>query len=310
MLLHNLVAPNNPKTVSYPDLVTTLRSHFEPKPLVIVQRFHFHRRDQQPGESITSYLAELRRLAAQCNFRGEQLTEALRDWVVCGLSNQATQKRLLSEPDPSLEKVMEIAQSMEAADANARALQKPPEPVALVDRGASTPKKNDTGDNTCYRCGRTGHSPRACGFKDATCHSCGKRGHIRRACIGRHRPAGVQNVEEQQAEDDAAIKIIKSKTSGPYQVWLSLNGQSVAMEVDTGAAVSLMSETMWRQLFPRESLVESPVRLRTYTAQPIRVLGQALVEVNYQTYQGKHTLTIVGGMALHLLAGTGCSTFA
>ena len=294
-LLHNLVAPNNPKTVSYQDLVTTLRSHFEPKPLVIAQRFHFHRRDQQPGESITSYLAELRRLAAQCNFRGEQLTEALRDRVVCGLSNQATQKRLLSEPDLSLEKVMEIAQSMEAADANARALQKPPEPVALVDRGASTPKKYDAGDNTCYRCGRTGHSPRACGFKDATCHSCGKRGHIRRACRGRRRPAGVQNVEEQQAEDDAAIKIVKSKTSGPYQVWLSLNGQSVAMEVDTGAAVSLMSETMWLQLSPRESLVESPVQLRTYTAQPIRVLGQALVEVNYQTYQGKHTLTIVGG---------------
>ena len=55
--------------------------------------------------------------------------------MVCGLSNQAIQKRLLSEPDPSLEKVMEIAQSMEAADANARALHKAPEPVALVDEG-------------------------------------------------------------------------------------------------------------------------------------------------------------------------------
>ena len=62
VLLHNLVAPNSPKDVDYSDLVTTLRAHFESKPLIIAQRFHFHRRDQQPGESIASYLTELRRL--------------------------------------------------------------------------------------------------------------------------------------------------------------------------------------------------------------------------------------------------------
>ena len=51
-LLHHLVAPSNPKDMSYGDIVSKLRAHFEPKPLIIAKRFLFHRRDQKPGESI------------------------------------------------------------------------------------------------------------------------------------------------------------------------------------------------------------------------------------------------------------------
>ena len=59
-LLSNLVSPGKPKDKTFAQLAEVLRSHFDPKPLVIAERFHFHRRDQAPGESISNYVAELR----------------------------------------------------------------------------------------------------------------------------------------------------------------------------------------------------------------------------------------------------------
>ena len=87
------------------------------KPLVIAKQFYFHRRCQQAGETITEYIAELRRLATNCEFR-EYLKQALRDRLVRGLKHKPTQKWLLSKSSPSLARAIEIAQSKEAAESN------------------------------------------------------------------------------------------------------------------------------------------------------------------------------------------------
>ena len=102
-------------------LMDVLREYYEPKKVVMAARFLFHQCQQQPGESVAIYLAELRKLAVSCEF-GETLDEALRDQLVCGLRNEAYQKRLLSEPELTLDKALQIAQSMETADVNACAL--------------------------------------------------------------------------------------------------------------------------------------------------------------------------------------------
>ena len=83
-LLRMLVAPSSPKEQSFKDLAKLLKSHFEPKPLVIAERFAFHQCNQQLGETVMEYLAELRRLATHCEFNN-YLEEALRDCLVCGL---------------------------------------------------------------------------------------------------------------------------------------------------------------------------------------------------------------------------------
>ena len=114
-LLSSLLAPAKPRDKTLQQLTDTLRQHFDPKPLVIAERFHFHKRDQAPGESIGEYLAELRRRATHCNF-GDFLDQALRDHLVCGIRHQGTQKRLLSEADLTLAKATEIARSVEAAE--------------------------------------------------------------------------------------------------------------------------------------------------------------------------------------------------
>ena len=51
------------------------------------------------------------------------------------------------------------------------------------------------------------------------------------------------------------------------------------MEIDTGAAVSIISK-----LFPEVALQKPSVQLRTYTAGPIKVLGEITVEVKHKGY--------------------------
>ena len=62
-LLRGLVAPEKPKDKSFTQLTEVLKKHYEPTRIVIAERFYFHRRGQQVGESIAQYVAELRRLA-------------------------------------------------------------------------------------------------------------------------------------------------------------------------------------------------------------------------------------------------------
>ena len=56
----SLVDSETRKTIKYNDLVEIVTSHFDPKPLSIVQRFKFYNRSREKGESIATYVAALR----------------------------------------------------------------------------------------------------------------------------------------------------------------------------------------------------------------------------------------------------------
>ena len=55
--------------------------------LVIAERFNFHRRYQQQGESVSEFAAELKKQSLNCKFE-THLDEALRDRLVCGLRSE------------------------------------------------------------------------------------------------------------------------------------------------------------------------------------------------------------------------------
>ena len=152
-LLRNLLAPDLPSTKTLAALVGTLKNHFEPKPLVIAERFHFHQRTQNVGESIAEYIAELRRLTTYCQY-GNHLEEALRDRLVCGLRSVHTQKKLLAMEDLTLTKAVKIAQVLKRTEPT----------VNEVNEVAS--------HKACGRCGRTSHDPKDCYYRKTWAH-CG-----------------------------------------------------------------------------------------------------------------------------------------
>ena len=166
-LLRNLLAPIPPAEKSFEDLVTALKGHFEPKPLVISERFAFHRRQQGQHETVLQYVAELRKLTLHCEF-GAYLEEALRDRFVCGLKSEAVQKKLHTKSELTFQEAIQTALSSEQAVEKARQLQSQASAAPLMNVGKVS--INQGGANSCYRCGRPDHQPTQCKFKTARCH--------------------------------------------------------------------------------------------------------------------------------------------
>ena len=87
-LLSGLVAPAAPSEKPYQDLVKAMTDHHSSHPSEIVQRYRFHTRFRQQGETVATYVSELRAIAQWCNF-GESLENMLRDRLVVGIDNEA-----------------------------------------------------------------------------------------------------------------------------------------------------------------------------------------------------------------------------
>ena len=93
-------------------LKEVLVQHYKPTPLIIAERFAFHKQDQLPEEKVNDFLIELRRQAQSCDF-GDFLEQALRDRFVRSLVNASVQKRLLTEKNLTLEQAASLATAIE-----------------------------------------------------------------------------------------------------------------------------------------------------------------------------------------------------
>ena len=73
---------------------------------------------------------------------------------------------------------------------------------------------------------------------------------------------------------------------------MSLDGSPINFELDTGATVTVMSEQRFREYFPSRSLEQSSLRLKTYTGEPMNVVGESTFGMSYAD-QGSKSLTLV-----------------
>ena len=90
-LFKELTTPRKPVDKTFIDLVTLMANHESPKRNPIVERFFFNMRNRKLGESISQYMAELRRLSQYCE-HGDSLESMLRDRLVCGVNHDRTQQ--------------------------------------------------------------------------------------------------------------------------------------------------------------------------------------------------------------------------
>ena len=120
-LLCDLMAPDKPQTKTLIQVTKVLEKHFEPKPLVMAEHFHFHQRNQQSTETVVEYVAKLRCLSMHCDF-SDHLNDALCDRLVCDLHSENMQRCFLSMKDLTLNDALETAQALEAADKSAKTL--------------------------------------------------------------------------------------------------------------------------------------------------------------------------------------------
>ena len=340
-LLRNLCTPDKPGDKTYEELVQKLTVHYKPTPSEMMERFKFHSRFRKQGESVATFISQLRALAEYCNF-GETLEPMLRDRLVCGIGDDATQKRLLAEPVLTYKKATELALSMERAVKNVRELkQSAPSREREQDNQVHSirPWKKDRCTRqqqqqrshhaqppskpiTCFRCGDPTHLAPKCKIdRHTVCQTCGKTGHLSRVCMSTSRqqmkPGGVQkgryphsvrrvqeDIDDDEDDDLNPLYLVRASkmTLPPIQIQVRMDDCQVNMEVDTGASMSLMSENTFRELWPGRSLDTTEVRLCTYSKQPIQVVGSANGNLSYKgRTPDKLPLLIVQGSGPTLL---------
>ncbi|GFS01849.1 polyprotein, partial [Elysia marginata] len=159
--LRSMTALALPSTKSYEELCTIHTSHFCPKPLEIMERFKFHKKNQDSSESISNFILTIKRLSEHCNF-GANLNTALRDRFVCGLKDVNIQKRLLQEKNLTFDTATNIALAMETAQHDAvemqgQALASHSQPVHSVSRPKQKNKVPSKTYPPCPSCGKTNH---------------------------------------------------------------------------------------------------------------------------------------------------------
>ncbi|KFD62903.1 hypothetical protein M514_24943 [Trichuris suis] len=113
-LIQSVIRPKLPNELSYEQITTAMKQYFNPEPSEIVERFRFYKRDQRPNESISDFVAELRRLSEHCNF-GNGVDTVLRDRFVCGISDEELQRRLLAEQVATFDAAVKEALATETA---------------------------------------------------------------------------------------------------------------------------------------------------------------------------------------------------
>ena len=335
----DLVAPLKPKEVSYDDIVSQVQKHFNPKPVVTVQRFKFNSRSRRADESVATFVAALRHLAIHCAY-GDSLNDMLRDRLICGINDARIQRRLLAEAEIDFPKALQIAQAMESADRDAQDLQTlqsetPGMTEAAVHSagGGVTNRQGGVNYPNCYRCGRR-HRASVCRHKETVCNICGKKGHIARACRSKDKdpqpksseqnqpqpseqdqpkpmeqsqPQGNTNTVTQeavQADDDIYEMFpLRGKRYDPIYATVTMNSTPVQMEIDTGATLSVISEDTFNQVWKDQAppLRTERVKLRTYTGQEIPVKGALDVEVEHGGQCKKLVLVVTEGQGPSLL---------
>ena len=177
--------------------------------------------------------------------------------------------------------------------------------------------KRSTDERTgkCFRCGRRNHTAGQCPHIESVCYNCGKKGHIQRTCRQPRKAERGQgravrrltedNGDEVQGDEEppkyTLQQILSTVNHKPIQVEVSIDGQGITMESDTGAAVSLVSEITYKRLWPKQVLTRSTATLTTYSGEVLKVIGKWEPRVCWNSRTEKVPLVVLKGNGPSLL---------
>ena len=164
----------------------------------------------------------------------------------------------------------------------------------------------------CWRCGDDHKAPE-CRFKESKCRNCKKTGHLAKMCRkgGQKKQAHYLDLDEN--EDSYSLYSVRSKAlEDAMMISLTLNGVPVSMELDTGAALSLINKSTYQKIAQASQLnplQPSRVQLKTYTGERINILGTTAVRVCCGENDAMQSVHVVEGEGPNLLGRDWISKF-
>ena len=316
-LIRDLVAPVKLKEeeITYSIVVERLQKHLKPQKSALVARYDFDNRQRNPGESVSDYVAVLKHLATECKFSDAMRQERLRDRIVSGIRDKKMLSELLKVElidltfDNAVKKCLAIEQSCK----DVKLLQgESNESVNILSNVKSRRYQRAIRDKiesesikpkealTCYRCGGK-HDAQSCPYKKEKCHYCKKAGHLQKVCrkkiAAEQKPASVNTIDDVIGTMEDIVDLYHATPSQddrkPVVIPMLIEGCNIPMELDTGSAVSIVSESVYLKYLRRVPLRKTTLKLRTYTGEIVKPSGMITVTVEYNEQKKELPLYVI-----------------
>nr|XP_034959630.1 uncharacterized protein K02A2.6-like [Zootoca vivipara] len=301
-----LVAPLAIEAAPWDTHKGKLRTHYTPKLSKIAAHHLFYHGNQAEGESISNYIAALRKTAlhlAPPRQARPHATEAAE------LSTQEIRKA--SSPH-STKKPIQVHH--EEVSSHETSSSDEDNDVHQTKRERRKFKSKPKDQSACAGCGGC-HARDKCRFRDAISQRCSKKGHIKKVCWSapsdtppspsRKAKPSLRSTNEScfaltncHCSSGTPIGQANSLTQRKLHVTVLIEGASCDMEIDTGSAMSIVSWSTLKRLLPRLSkrqLDQHRVHLRDYQGNDIPIVGVGRFWVVFKEFLGLLQLVVVEG---------------
>ena len=269
-------------------VLSKFEKYCSPKSNLTYERHQFNTRNQNDGESIDSYVTELRILSKSCEF-GDLTDSLIKDRLVCGVIKDSVRSRLLRETELTLQKAIDICRAAETSTQQMKVIQSTSSGatgsnVDIVKKKIVKSKlvKNTdnkpAGSTIKQKFGKCGykHEPRKCPAFGKLCHNCKKKNHFSTVC------KNMKMHELQENDYDSDIFLDSVETDQNVKDWkvnMKICGKTVNMKLDTGAQCNVLPYHVYKQI-SRKPLKASKSRLVSYSGHRLNTVGKATLLVS------------------------------
>lgn len=276
----------------------------------------FHRRCQEPGETVDQFATALHTLADRCDY-GEVKERMVRDRFVVGLRDAKLSEALQMDATLTLASALAKARLKESvqrqqkelrsgstelseavsSSAEVDAVRREGKPHGHRPRTKNSERVGHNANSApkCSTCGRGPHSRSSCPARGAVCHKCGNRGHFAAVCSTKQLRAskvdassfetGTRTANRRNFVCSLGVTSAKART-----VEVSINDTVVSAKIDTGAEVSVVPAS-----FPGlpGQLERSNVALKGPGNEELKVKGQFVATILWKRNSTRQTVFVI-----------------
>ena len=313
----------------YADVKARLETYFTPKKNTQYQVYMFRKAVQLPGENLDTYCTRLRMLAKNCEFADTD--KEIKAQLIQSCTSTRLRRRALREPDKGLDDLLDHGRSLELSEQQAAGMeQTDTASVNVIQQNWRPSQYTGRGkpSNNCRNCGGQYPHEGDCPARGKDCKACGRMNHFARQCRSRQQePTRGREPKDEEREkgkqhrrkvynvtsteqnggynssssDEKYVFIINSNSGNMQpQTCIKLNGTKISALIDSGAAVNIISESVFNTMTPRPQLTTVSVKIYPYgctNSLPIAGAFNCDIEAGNKKTKG----------VFYVLEGDGCS---
>ena len=205
-LLRDLATPELPTDKEYGELCKTLNNFYTKPTTIWVERKTFYDAARLESESVTEFIAKIKRLASNCKFGVHLESKLLDKFIVSHSGYSRAYDRLCEEDDEgklTLQKALDIVVKYQTKittvnivnrqgsnryqgnkpNPNNKNVSNPTKPTPNTNKQlVNQPCQNTSANLRCEHCNYKNHMSKDCRYKTVTCVKCNKMGHIATVC--------------------------------------------------------------------------------------------------------------------------------